>query len=345
MAETKLHIYISKDALEEILVCDDSYPNLNHIFNNHAVLCVNLTNPELDDILADEESELSQLSRNDVSIIPLRDYFTILEEDQSLVIEKPRAMFFFDISKEEAEILSSKYGVIIQSETQINDNVLQLSFKKNLDKGEIISGTSDGWSNLLTEQKFPPSNSLIITDNYLLQNDIEGKLIGFENIKMILNAILPKSLETVFHLLIVSPMPQKIRPEKADQLNGMLKAYLRTIRDYDIQLEFVFNNTIHPRKLISNYFVLVCDKGFQLFNPHNKTMVHDENEITLTSVLHDTKNTTGDTILAISYKDLAKIKKSCITLREQIIGGVKDPTKKIIGDTEKDKTIRNRLLI
>lgn len=68
MAETKLHIYIGKDALEEILICDDSYPNLHHIFNNHAVLCVNLTDPELDEILSDEDSELSQLSRNDVSV-------------------------------------------------------------------------------------------------------------------------------------------------------------------------------------------------------------------------------------------------------------------------------------
>lgn len=344
MAETKLHIYIGKEALEEVLVCDDSYPNLNHIFNNHAVLCVNLTDSELDDILADEESELSQLSRNDVSIIPLKDYFSALEEDQSLVIEKPRAMFFFDISRKEAEELSSKYGIIIQSETDVNDNVLQLSFKKGFDKGDVVSGASDGWTNMLNGQKLPPSNSLIITDNFLLQNDVEGKLIGFENIKMILNAILPKTLETVFHLLIVSPMPQKIRPEKADQLNGMLKAYVKTIRDYDIQFEFVFNNTIHPRKLISNYFVLVCDKGFQLFHPKNKTTIHDENEITLTSVLHDTRNTSGDTVLAISYKDIEKIKKSCVTLREQILGGVKDPTKKIIGDTGKDKSIRNRLL-
>ena len=344
MAETKLHIYIGKDALEEILICDDSYPNLHHIFNNHAVLCVNLTDPELDEILSDEDSELSQLSRNDVSIIALKDYFKALKEDQSIVIEKPRAMFFFDISKKEADVLSEKYGVIIQSETEMNDNILQLSFKRNFDKGDNLFGISDGWSNMLNGQTLPPSNSLIITDNYLFQNDVEGKLIGFENVKMILNAILPKNLCTVFHLLIVTPMPQKISPEKADQLNGMLKAYLRTIRDYEVQLEFVFNNTIHPRKLISNYFVLVCDKGFQLFHPQNKTIVHDENEVTLTSVLHDTRNTSGDTVLAISYKDIAKIRKGCSTLREQIIGGVKDPTKKIIGDTEKDKSIRNRLL-
>lgn len=343
MAETKMAIYIGKDALEEVVVCDDEYPNLHHIFNHHAVICVNLTDDELDEILEDEESELTQLSKNDVKIIALSDYFTALQEDRSMVVDKPRAMFFFDISKAEADKISSEYGILVQSEKEIDDNVLQLSFKKSPDKGDNFSGTRDGWSNLLFGQKLPPSNSLIITDNYLLQNEDKDKNIGFENLKMILNAIMPKALSTTYHLLIVSPMPQKIRPEKADQLNGQLKAYLKTIRDYDIQLEFVFNDTIHPRKIISNYFVLTCDKGFKLFHPVNTTTIYDDNVVTLTSVLHDSKNTSGDTELAISYKDIAKIRKSCVTLREQIVGGIKDPTKKIIGDTGNDKTIQNRL--
>jgi hypothetical protein len=346
MSESKIVVYIGRDALESVAIFDDDYPNLHNIFKSHAILCVDLSDDELDKILSDEENDLSQFClRNDIQTIPLKDYFDALREDKAIIVEKPRAMFFFDIPVAEAKELSSKYGVIVQSEKAINDRVLQLSFKKGLNKGAIVSGKKDGWSNLLDGVKLPPMNSLIISDNYLLQNEADGKLIGFENLKMLLDAILPNTLETDFHLLIVAPMPQKIRPEKADQLNGALKAYLKQVRQYDFQLEFVFNNTIHPRKIFSNYFVIVGDKGFQLFHPTQTTLVYDDNQISITSVLHDTLGTYGDSELTISLNDIEKIRKSCVTLREQIIGGVKDPTKKIIGDTSKDKTIRNRLII
>lgn len=335
---------MGRETLENIAIFDEDFPNLHNITKSHAILCLDLSEDELDEVLSDIEGDLSQFClKNNIQTIPLKEYFNALQEDTSIIIEKPRAIFFLDVSPEEAKTLTAKYGIIVQSITQVDDNILQLSFRKALDKGEIVGGNSDGWSNLLASQKLPPLNSLIITDNYLLQNEINGKLIGFENLKMILNAVLPQNLDAVFHLLIVAPMPQKIRPEKADQLNGMLKAYLKTIRPYEFQLEFVFNNTIHARKILSNYFAIICDKGFQLFHPLYKTTVYDENEVSILSILHDTKSTSGDTMLAITHKDLAKIRKSCITLREQILGGVKDPFKKIIGDTSKDKIIQNRL--
>lgn len=346
MAESKMVIYIGRDALESIIIFDDEYPNLHQIFKSHAILCVDLSNEELDDILSNEESDIATFClMNDIQTVALKDYFSSLQEDKFTISEKPRAMFFFDVSEEEAKSLSAKYGVIVQSEKNINDKILQLSFRRNLDKGQLVSGTSNnGWRNLLTIHKLPPMNSLIISDNYLFQNEVNGKLIGFENLKMILDSILPLNLEVTFHLLVIAPMPQKISPEKADQLNGMLKTYLRQIRNYDFQLEVVFNNTIHPRKIISNYFVIVCDKGFQLFHPDKTSMVFDDNEVSITSILHDTRNISGDTLLAVSSKDIEKIRKSCKTLRDQIQVGIKDPTKKIIGDTNKDKSIRNRLI-
>ena len=345
MSDSKIVIYIGRDALETIAIFDDDYPHLHDIFKSHSILCVDLSDAELDEILSDKESDLSQFClKNDIQTIPLKDYFDSLREDKSQIAEKPRAMFFFDITASEAEELSTKYGVIVQSETAINDRVLQLSFKKGLNKGVMVRGNDDGWRNLLAGVKLPPMNSLIISDNYLLQNEANDKLVGFENLKMLLNSILPKTLGTSFHLLIVAPMPQKIRPEKADQLNGMLKAFLKQVRPYDFQLEFVFNNTIHPRKIFSNYFVIVGDKGFQLFHPTHTTLVYDDNQLAITSVLHDTIETYGDSELSLSLNDIDKIRKSCVTLREQILGGVKDPTKRIIGDTTKDKIIQNRLV-
>lgn len=345
MAETKIVIYVSRNALEEVAVFNDIYPNLHHIFKTHATLCVDMTNEELDNALENVESDLSQFClKNDIGLIALHPYFEALTEEQSLIIEKPRSLFFLDISKEKADELSEKYGVIVQSDTNINDKALQFIFRKGVEKGEVIKGTNNGWQNLFKDLTFPPSNSLVISDNYLLQNEEKGKLIGFENLKLLLNAILPLKLEATFHLFIITPMPQRISPEKANQLNGMLKAYLHTIRNYDFQLEFVFSNTIHPRKIISNYYVVVCDKGFQLFHPIRTNKIHDNNEIIATSILHDTPNSFGDTLLTISSKDIDNIRKECITLRQQIAGGIKDSTKRIIGDCSKNKEILNRLL-
>ncbi|MCC8115252.1 MAG: hypothetical protein LIP03_14925 [Bacteroidales bacterium] len=347
MVDKKMVIYMGKDSLETLAIFDDDYPNLHNIIKNHSILCLNLTDEELDDILLDPEGDISQFClKNNIPLIALDDYFKALKEEPSQIAEKPRSMFFFDISPEEAETMSNKYGVIVQSENKIDDNILQLSFRKNLDKGEVIEGDSDGWSNLFAKLSLPPCNSLVISDNYLLQNEEEGVNIGYENLKMLLNAILPKMLakETTFHLLIVTPMPLKISSEKADQLNGCLKSFLKTIRPYEFQLEFVFNDTLHPRKIISNYYVIVCDKGFKLFHPKRKNTVKEDNEVSLLSVFHAPAHSIGDTIFEIASKDIDKIKKSCITLRDQILGGVKDPTKKIIGDVSKNKTIRNRLM-
>ena len=345
MAETKIIIYLSKNALEEVAVCNDIYPNLHTIFKSHAILCVDMTDEELDIALDDIESDISQFClKNNIETYPLHSYFHSLLEDQSQIVNKPRSMFLLDISSAEAKELTDKYGVIVQSEDNIDDKVLQLSFRKGVDKGTTIQGSSNGWQNLLKGLKFPPCNSLIISDNYLLQNENQGKNVGFENLKMLLDTLLPEKLSTTFHLFIITPMPKKISPEKADRLNGMLKAYIQTIRDYNFQVEFVFSNTIHSRKIISNYFVVVCDKGFQLFHPIRKNEIYDNNEVCVTSILHDTPNSFGDTLLTISAKDIESIRKECINLREKILNGVNDPTKKIIGDCGKDKTIQNRLI-
>lgn len=152
MAETKIVIYVSRNALEEVAVFNDIYPNLHHIFKTHATLCVDMTNEELDNALENVESDLSQFClKNDIGLIALHPYFEALTEEQSLIIEKPRSLFFLDISKEKADELSEKYGVIVQSDTNINDKALQFIFRKGVEKGEVIKGTNNGWQNLFKD--------------------------------------------------------------------------------------------------------------------------------------------------------------------------------------------------
>lgn len=337
-------IYIGKEALETIAIFDDEYPNLHEIFKSHATICIDLSDEELDEILSDEESDISQFClKNNIKIIPLKDYFKSLREDITQIVEKPHAMFFFDITISEANKLSSKYGVIVQSEMEINDSVLQFFYRKNFVKGMCVEGCSDGWSNLLKDIIMPPMNSLIVSDDYLFQNIKQRKIIGFENLKMIFNSILPSTMDTLFQILIVAPMSTKLSPEKAKDLYNDLNEHLKTIRPYTIQLEMVFNNTIHPRRIFSNYFLFDADKGFQLFEPVHNTKIYQNNKLKIYSVLHDPVYSSGDTELEIATQDIKEIRDGLKNLKEQIINKA-DNTKAIIKEEPYDYDIDNRLI-
>ena len=343
-------IYLSRNALEKVAVCNDIYPNLHAIFKSHAILCVDMTDEELDIALADTEGNISQFClRNEIETYALHPYFCSLKEDQSQIVLKSRSMFLLDISSDEAKELTEKYGIIVQSENCIDDEVFQLSFRRVLEKDTTIPGASHGWRNLFKELRFPPCNSFVITDNYLFKNVKNGQPVGQENLKMLLDALLPAKLETTFHLFIVAQKSNRVfNDEKAKEVLVELTNYINEIRsDIKVQLELVTSHTVHPRKIISNYFVIVCDKGFQLFHPIRKNEICENNEICATSILYDASNTSGDTLLTISAKDIDSIRKvckECKVLRQQIVNCVDDPTKMIIGDCSEDKTIKNRLI-
>lgn len=344
MADKKLTVYIGPEALEEILHFEENYPNLNTIITRHSEICVNLEDNEFEDIRTDLESDLVSLEKMGVKVVPLKEYFLHLKDNISDVIEKPFSVFYLDVDKEEAKSLSDKYGVIIQSEKDIDDNILQMHFYKRLEKGQRVNGQDDGWKNILCDVKLPPFNSLVVTDDFLLLKTEKNKNVGFENIKLLLNAILPHKLETVFHLLIITPM-DKFSMKKANQFNGFLKSYLKSIRNYDFNLEFVFTDALHARKAYSSYFVLICDKGFKMFSPNYPTIAYEEiNDMRLISILHDPNNSQGDTMLEMSIADLCVIKKLCKNLKEQVINKTPNLHKSIIGDTNKDKSVKNRLI-
>lgn len=345
MTGIKLDIFIGPDILGEIILFEELYPHLNIITKRHAVIYLDITEKEFDEQLDNPDSEIGLLSRYDVEIRPAKTFFEKIKQDKGILLNKARAVYILNISKEEAEELTNEYGTIVISQNYINDNIFQLSFKKQVEDEESFREETNGWRSILSRLHLPPSNSLIITDNYLLNNIENEQLIGIENLKMLLNELLPGNLSTSFQILIMTHMPAHINAKRANRINGELKAYLNSIRPYEINLEFVFDKTIHPRKIISNYYVLTCDKGFQLFSIKDKCKSRTDNLILIQSILHDPLNTTGDTELYITFKDIKKIRDICEKLKETIISGnTIDHKRKIIGDTRPDKTIINRLV-
>lgn len=342
----KATLYTEKEVLEEFIIFSDQYPNWNEIIRKHTVWCVNLSDQELFEIWNEDNDIFSFCHGNDLPYpIALASYFTSLKEDYSHIAEKPRSIFILDETEENTNNLQSQFGVLVLSKNRIDDKVFNTKCFKELNKADTITGDSTGWSNLMMGISLPPSNSIVVSDNYLFSNKEHGsgRFFGEDNIVKLLENILPNELAIAFHILIVCNIPD-ISKQECNQLIGKIKTKITSLRKYELVLEFVFTDTLHKRKLFSNYYSITCDKGFAMFQISNDTIVRDENDFNLTTAFYDAKSNSGDTDFFASSKKLKAIKKTCQDLQVQINSGVNDHTKRIIGDCNKDKSINNRLV-
>jgi hypothetical protein len=342
--DEKIVIYADLDTIEEIIIFEKNYPNLNKIFQDNAVFCLNISDEEFDKIWNEESDLFVFCTGHDIPFpVALNPYFETLKEDYSIIVEKPRALFFLNENADKIQELQNLYGILVVNKNDIRDNILQLKHFREFDKNQQITGTSNGWKNTLSNLLFPPSNSIVLSDNYLFSRKENGDLIGESNLVNLINVLLPPTLSVEFHILIISSHP-KISSEECNRLLGRIKANILRLRDYSIVLEFVFSDTIHKRILMSNYYNIKCDKGFEMFKISNNQIVLDPNDIDVYSVLHDPTNSTGDSAYKSTTKKLKDIKAISNELREQINAGIIDPEKKIAGDCKKDKSLNNRLI-
>jgi hypothetical protein len=102
-----------------------------------------------------------------------------------------------------------------------------------------------------------PINSLVITDNYFLQNDK-----SLENLKMILLSLMPSSLKIVFDLTIIG-YSAKDFVNLATQFEN-ISQFLKANYSYSVNLSIV-REDFHARNIFTNYTRFDTDKGFGLF--------------------------------------------------------------------------------
>jgi hypothetical protein len=343
-------IYSEKDIFDKIIVYKDSIPNWFNIFFNHSEICLNITDSELEA----EEMEGTPIfefikSNGGRSVIALKEYFDLIYDDNSIIKEKPRSAFFLKYSKFEAEIIQNSYGVIVQCIESINDDVLTGSYKKKLLKDDKIELNGNfGWKSILNFV-FPPSNSLVITDNYLLQSveRVDNGYIhsGNRNILWLLDAILPKSLSIQYHITIISEDNDQNETWRKKVFNE-LNTDVKRLRDYDINLEIVFikSELLHERLLLMNYVNTSCEHGFNLFKAKDGKTVHVVNKLQINSYFSALNNNQGETEYQLASKDLSILKNICNKLAEHIHGGNPTYIGAIMGDCNSNKSIKNRLI-
>jgi len=172
----------------------------------------------------------------------------------------PHSIFLIN-NKQEHEKYQKKYGMwFIAIEDIGNCSITKKNKKIMLSK--LVEKYKE-WNDLLLNYKHP-CNSMIISDNYILNNndDIE------ENLLTILRIILPLELtKNRFHLTIITSSIPNIK----EQYN-LLISKLKKIRPYNIDLKIVIQTrtkvieaSIHDRYIITNYLCICSGHGFSVF--------------------------------------------------------------------------------
>lgn len=338
-------IYAEKEIFEELVVFNEEKPNWFKIICNHADVCLNMTDDELNAELY-RESPISLYVNLSAGRTPiaLKDYFDVIYEDNSQIAEKPRAVFFLDCDKNEAERMQKDYGVFVFSKDNIDDNALRGTFKKGLKKNNIIDGNNIyGWNNLITF-KLPPSNALVITDNHLFANTENRQNIGQTNLIRLLDILLPKELKTKYHITVFAREANNLGKDWCENMTNNLKASIKSLRHYDIVFEILFVKTVHDRDLVLNYAHISSTKGFAIFKINDPKQVRDDYKFTYDRVFNTFESHEGDTSYQIANKILIELKQTSIELRNYLNNVGQSSNRRILGDCNDDYSLKNRLL-
>mgnify|MGYP006997689083 FL=1 len=287
--DSKATIYAERTALTDVLrkaFTKAGLDNIIEIFKNHSNICMDLTNAELNSIFNPSDSDNSDdlftiFKAYDISVpIALKDFFDLMNAQEDAIISKPNAFFLRDCPSEDAQMLRDKYGVWVISKEEVTNRMFEsLSFKDEFVPGTKYGKDDNGWKNIINDNglQLPPSNSLIVSDNFLLSNERNGDIIGLANLTHLLDAILPQKLSIPYYILVLGQGKddkEAILIRRVTEWKDGLAAALN--RNYDIHVEFVFsNNLIHRRILYMNYSFIGTEKGFKIFEPLSNRVYRD----------------------------------------------------------------------
>lgn len=340
-------VYAEKDIFENIVVFHDQFSHWYSIFCNHSEVCLNMTDGEL----ASEEVPGTPIfefimANGGRRPIPLKDFFEAIYENNNLIAEKPRSAFFLNYTKAEADQIQSDLGVVVQGKEGIDDNVLRGSFYRNLPRDTVFENqASNGWQNLVSFP-LPPSNAMVITDEYLFSNEVNGQIVGKSNVVQLVNAFLPTNLKIPYHVTILSndARPRIRSKEWCERLADELRNAIRGLRSYEIVFEIVFTQTLHKRTLISNYINATCDIGFAVFSINDGRTVWRDNDFRCDKVFARVEYHEGDTGYKAAESFLLQLKQRCLSVIRYISNNGADINNRILGDCNADNSLKNRLI-
>jgi len=198
------------------------------------------------------------------------------------------AFIFSNLSKEEADLIQMRYGIICQSTSSLDASIIT---QIDPDHFELLNNEGYyGWRRIcegLTKPRIP-SNCLIINDRNIFANDYptQDRTPGLDNLENLLDVLLPQSYadgvnndDTIpFQVLIncdwgtLHRPPMDLKESYNTFANRINKIKRKLGRQYPITIEFIalkrdndFFSETHNRRIYSNYYTISCDHKVAAF--------------------------------------------------------------------------------
>ena len=349
----RIKVFIEKEAFERFILNEHSFNNLLAIFSEHSIIYLNMTEEDIEKewlmVSLDGQRGGSRMRKfcsghNMRKPISAQNDFITFLSDNSKFLNYSRSIFVLNVSQDKAKVLRENYGLMILAEDDLTDDIFQFHMKDTVRKREIRDGYEDGWDSFFATRKRPwlPSNVLVFSDDYLFKNEEYGINLGVRNLKSIIPRLLPQKLVIDFQILVVSPIP-KNNIRKAQNISDELTKFVHELPlPYCCKITFVFTNSIHTRKALSNYYVMTCDKGFCVYMNRPRNKAYDTNFVDITSNFHSAADSAGTNGYDDTTMCLNDIKKYCKEAQQQAQAGI--TTVLISGDCGPNFEINNRLL-
>lgn len=188
------------------------------------------------------------------------------------VLKNPSALYILDIPSADALAIQRMYGVMCLSSGAPDITPLIDINDEHTTEKRVPTGR--GWDSVLDSVEHLPSNALILNDRYLFKttNAVYGN--GFDNIRSILIELLPRELNTKYHVIVIFDR---------DEIDSLYNFNSIAKRLHDIVLEFnkpyeIVTEVLglsegkeiyykfHNRRIVSNYFVVKMDYSLAAFN-------------------------------------------------------------------------------
>lgn len=194
------------------------------------------------------------------------------KEHPENVLKNPSALYILDIPAVDALAIQRMYGVMCLSSGAPDITPLIDINDEHTTEKRVPTGR--GWDSVLDSVEHLPSNALILNDRYLFKttNAVYGN--GFDNIRSILTELLPRELNTKYHIAVIFDRDE-IDPlynfnSIAKRLNDLA---LEFKKPYEIVTEVLglsegkdIYYKFHNRRIVSNYFVVKMDYTLAAFN-------------------------------------------------------------------------------
>lgn len=317
----KIRIIAEKDALIQLGLSKEfrEGKTLKHIFRNLADIFLIMDEGEFEKEWMDYESDLRKFFGSYDMPQPraIAGLTQIYRNPAECAQIDPFALWLFNRSEQEVNKFRDYLGVWALTPQVLSDNYFSLEHSREFDKNDVINGTKDnGWGNYFEElsKALPPVNSIVLNDRHLLYNTnektaLEKGFYGLNNLKALLNELLPQNLKIPFHILIFCQHPKMNIADTDAIVNKFIKE-VKSLRNYAIELEFAYDKSRHKRDLYTNYFRFGVDRAYNAFYDSDLKKLNGENDFKVVSYLNNPFSS-GDTEYDSARSKISKIHEQC----------------------------------